>query len=333
MFGNLYLASTTADLMFLILPILGSVMIAYAVFELVRDLRRSEHHKLMERLEGKGKSPAKASVESLLRRGAQDKPSNPLDALVKKLSVVSKLQGVLDQAHLPWAASRTLINLCGLGLLACLACLLTGKGPVLGLGLALAIVLLPILYFVKRRARRLNKLINQLPDVFELMGQALGAGHSLASSIHLISEQMPDPVGTEFARVFHEQNLGLKIEDALVNMANRVDMLDLRFFVTAVLISRTTGGDLREVLGKISSVIRQRIELFGQVRTLTAEGRMSGWVLFFLPIVVFFAAMFLNREYASVLLEDPRGRFLLFVAGSMQLMGLAMIRYIVNIKV
>ena len=330
MFGNLYLASTAANLMFLILPILGSVMIAYAVFELVRDLRRSEHHKLMERLEGKGKSPAKASVESLLRRGAQDRPSNPLDALVKKLSVVSKLQGVLDQAHLPWAASRTLINLCGLGLLACLACLLTGKGPVLGLGLALAIVLLPILYFVKRRARRLNKLINQLPDVFELMGQALGAGHSLASSIHLISEQMPDPVGTEFARVFHEQNLGLKIEDAL---ANRVDMLDLRFFVTAVLISRTTGGDLREVLDKISSVIRQRIELFGQVRTLTAEGRMSGWVLFFLPIVVFFAAMFLNREYASVLLEDPRGRFLLFIAGSMQLMGLAMIRYIVNIKV
>ena len=333
MYGNVYLALAVDNFMFLILPILGSVMIAYAVFELVRDLRRSEHHKLMERLEGRSKAQLKVPVESLLRKGAEDKPSNPLDALVKGFSVVSKLKRVLEQANLPWSASHTLINLFGLGFLAFLASLLSGKGALLGLGLAAAVILLPLLYFVKRRSRRLNKLVTQLPDVFELMGQALGAGHSLASSVHLISEQMPDPVGTEFGRVFHEQNLGLKIEDALVNMATRVDMLDMRFFVTAVLISRSTGGDLREVLDKIGSVIRQRIELFGQVRTLTAEGRMSGWVLFVLPMVVFVAAMFLNPEYAGVLLTDPRGKLLLFLAGSMQLMGLALIRYIVNIKV
>jgi tight adherence protein B len=333
MTDSMYLASTAQNYLFLILPIVGSVMIVYAVFGLVRDLRRSEHQKLMQRLEGKSKFQGKGSLPSVLRRSLEDKPTNALDALFQKFRVVSKLQGVLDQANLPWSASRTLINLFGLGALAFLACLLGGKGPLWGLALAVAIVLLPIVYFVKRRARRLHKLVRQLPDVFELMGQALAAGHSLASSIQLISEQMPDPAGTEFGRVFHEQNLGIKIEEALVNMAERAGMLDLRFFVTAVLISRSTGGDLREVLEKISSIIRQRIELFGQVKTLTAEGRMSGWVLFVLPMVVFAGAMGLNPDYASVLIDDPRGKLLLVVAIFMQLMGMAMIRFIVNIKV
>jgi len=148
-----------------------------------------------------------------------------------------------------------------------------------------------------------------------------------------IYEQMPAPIATEFAQVYHEQNLGVKIEDALQSMANRVDSLDVRFFVTAVMIQRQTGGDLAEVLDKISSVIRERIELAGLVRGLTAEGRLSGWVLFSLPICVFLAMMKLNPSYASVLFDDPRGQIMLMIAGGMQLMGIAMIRWIVNIKV
>ncbi|NLE58981.1 MAG: pilus assembly protein TadB, partial [Planctomycetes bacterium] len=114
--------------------------------------------------------------------------------------------------------------------------------------------------------RRIKKLVEQLPEVFDLMCQALKAGHSLASAIQLISQQMPDPIAGEFAIVFHEQNLGLTIEDALLNMTKRVDQMDVRFFVTAVLIQRQTGGDLAEVLEKIGKVIRDRIQLFGVVR-------------------------------------------------------------------
>jgi len=175
--------------------------------------------------------------------------------------------------------------------------------------------------------------MTQLPDVFEMMGQALRAGHSLAGAIQLIYEQMPPPIATEFAQVYHEQNLGVKVEDALKSMSNRVDSLDVRFFVTAVLIQRQTGGDLAEVLDNISGVIRERIELAGLVRGLTAEGRLSGWVLFALPGIVFLGSMWLNPKYASVLLEDPRGKIMLMVAIGMQLMGIAMIRWIVNIKV
>ena len=116
-------------------------------------------------------------------------------------------------------------------------------------------------------------------------------------------------------------------------MADRVDALDVRFFVTAVLIQRQTGGDLAEVLDNISGVIRERIELAGLVRGLTAEGRLSGWVLFALPFVVFVGSMYVNPDYANTLLEDPRGKIMLMVALGMQFMGLAMIRWIVNIKV
>jgi len=179
----------------------------------------------------------------------------------------------------------------------------------------------------------MKKLTGQLPDVFELMSQALRAGHSLASAIQLVHEQMPDPISTEFGRVFHEQNLGIKIEDSLLAMADRVDSLDVRFFVTAVLIQRQTGGDLAEVLDKIGGVIRQRIELFGMVQGLTAEGRLSGWILFALPMVVFAAVLWVNPSYADQLLSDSRGKMMLVGAAGMQLMGLAMIRWIVNIKV
>jgi tight adherence protein B len=207
------------------------------------------------------------------------------------------------------------------------------KSPFIALVLAVCVLFLPIMYLNVRRGRRMKRLTNQLPDVFEIMSQALRAGHSLASAIHVVHEQLPDPIGTEFGRVFHEQNLGIKIEDALLSMANRVDSLDVRFFVTAVLIQRQTGGDLAEVLDNISSVIRDRIELLGMVRTLTAEGRLSGYVLFALPTVVFAAVLGLNPNYAHQLLDEPSGKILLLIAFGMQLMGLAMIRWIVNIKV
>ncbi|MBN2447221.1 MAG: type II secretion system F family protein, partial [Phycisphaerae bacterium] len=141
------------------------------------------------------------------------------------------------------------------------------------------------------------------------------------------------PAGTEFGRVFHEQNLGLKVEDALRNLAERTNVLDVRFFVTAVLIQRQTGGDLAEVLDKIGSVIRDRIKLFGTVQALTAEGRLSGYVLMGLPPLVFCAMLYLNADYVMTLLTDPRGKMMLTGAIVMQLMGWMMIKKIVNIKV
>jgi tight adherence protein B len=316
------------------LPLVGSVLLSYGIYQVVIETRKGERKKVLDRLRGETARARKSEAVSILKRDhLADNAGTLIQLTFGKLSFVPRLQLMLDQADLAWSATKMLANLFAAGLIFAAGLVLLGVTVLAAVGVFISVILLPIFYVSFRRKRRMKKLVNQLPDVFEMMAQALRAGHSLASAIHLIQEQMSDPIASEFGRVFHEQNLGLKIEDALLDMAERVDSLDVRMFVTAVLIQRTTGGDLAEILDKIGGVIRGRIELFGQVQSLTSEGRLSGWVLFALPIIVFGATVKLNYSYASMLWTHPTGKILLAVAIGMQLMGLAMIRWIVNIKV
>ncbi len=328
-------ASGALDTMaFTVLPMVGSILLAYGVYQVVAESRTSERKRLVARLKGRDtvKKAAQTSA-SVLRQIPGDNVSGMLGPVISKLALTPKVQALLDQSDVRWSATRMLTNQGALALGALFGMIALGKSPLVGLGVAAGVMLLPLAWLNRRKARRMRRLTMQLPDVFEIMSQALRAGHSLASAIHVVHEQLPDPVGTEFGRVFHEQNLGIKLEDSLLAMANRVDSLDVRFFVTAVLIQRQTGGDLAEVLDNISSVIRDRLELLGMVQALTAEGRLSGYVLFALPTVVGVAVMLLNPKYAEELTGEASGRIMLMIAFGMQLMGLAMIRWIVNIKV
>ncbi len=333
MLAEMTFNETLKGMLFVLLPIAGSCLLVFGVWQVFTDMKSTNSRKLMERLTD-GSAPNKkkeAAIASLLRKNNDQQGA--IDIVLGKISLVSNLQKVLDQGDLDWRASRMLMYLAGLSLIALVLLLLVQINIMWCALTSLGVFFLPIFYVMFRRRRRISRLIEQLPDVFELIGQALKAGHSLGSGIGLVGEQLPDPAGIEFARVFHEQNLGVKVEDALVNMADRIDQLDLRFFVTAVLIQRTTGGDLAEVLEKISHVIRERIQLFGLVQSLTAEGRLSGWVLLALPIVMFFVELYINPEYAQVLLQDPMGKMLMFGSVCMMLMGMALIKKIVNIKV
>jgi len=319
-----------------ILPLIGSVMLSYAIFSLIRDLRKVETSRVSDRLRERGDTSPESAAERAARKSIlrEKKGANSLiSAGLSKLSVISALQQILDQANLPWAATTMLINLVGMGSLAYIGGYFLKFDLWICLTASACVILLPLGVIFIKRQMRLNKFLNQLPDVFELMSGSLRAGHSLANSILVISEQLPDPVRSEFARVFHEQNLGIKIEDALKNMAKRIGMMDVNFFVTAVVIQRQTGGDLAEVLDNISGVIRDRIKLFGMVKALTAEGRLSGWVLLGLPIVVFVMELVVNPEYAAKLTDTPIGQQMLIAGAVMQLLGLALIKKIVNIKV
>ncbi len=329
--------AAVSEFTFFLFPIAGATLLVYGIYQAITDARQSDKAKIMSRLQERSTGSQAADRErrireSLLRRQDHHE-DNPLLNVISGLSIVPKVQGMLDQANIDASATRLLVTLAGLSAGSLAAAAVAGVSLTVGGLVAGLILFLPVLWLRWKRNHRMKKLINQLPDVFEMMSQSLRAGHSLAGAIQLVSQQLPDPCGTEFERVFHEQNLGLKMEDALLNFAKRCDQMDIRFFVTAVLIQRQTGGDLAEILDKISSVIRGRIELLGQVRGLTAEGRMSGWVLLALPILVFFASMAMNREYAMTLIVTPQGRMCLCVAGMMQLMGMAMIKKIVNIKV
>lgn len=192
---------------------------------------------------------------------------------------------------------------------------------------------LPLVFLLYRRRRRLKAFATQLPDALELVARALRAGHSLAAGMHVVSEEMPQPICTEFGRVYEEQNLGIAMDEALSNMVLRMPNLDLKFFVTAVILQRQTGGDLAEILDKIGYVIRERFKIFGQVQALTAEGRLSGVVLMALPVALFFVVYHLNPDYIMMLFTEPMGRQMLTGAIIMQIIGGFVIKKIVNIKV
>ncbi|MEY3460194.1 MAG: hypothetical protein RL215_3351 [Planctomycetota bacterium] len=192
---------------------------------------------------------------------------------------------------------------------------------------------LPWIWLLYRRLRRMKEFEKQLPDAMELLARALRSGHSLASGLNVVASEMPPPISIEFKSVFEEQNLGLPIEQALRNMLTRVPNMDLQFFVTAVSIQRQAGGDLAEILAKISELIRERFKILGQVKALTGEGRLSGVVLMALPIVLFITVFALNRNYVMLLFNHPLGQQMLVAAVFAQILGGYVIHRIVSIRV
>jgi tight adherence protein B len=192
---------------------------------------------------------------------------------------------------------------------------------------------LPWVWLYWKRAARLKKFQAQLPEALELIARALRSGQSLANAMHVVAEEMPEPVAGEFGRVFDEQNLGIPIEEALKNMCERVPNMDLRFFVTSVGIQRQTGGDLAEILDKIGYVVRERFRILGQVKALTGEGRLSGVVLIALPFGLFGFMLNAKPDYVESLWKTELGRKMSIAAILAQIIGALVIRKIVNIKV
>ena len=192
---------------------------------------------------------------------------------------------------------------------------------------------MPWLWAWWKRRSRVNRFAAQLPDAMGLIARALRSGHSLASAINVIVDEMPSPISVEFGMAYEEQNLGVPVDKALRSMLKRMPNLDLKFFVTAVAIQKQSGGDLAEILDKISYVIRERFKILGTVAALTAEGRLSGIVLMALPLALFIAVYFLNPEYVMLLFTTEEGRKMVIVAIVMQVIGAFVIKKIVNIKV
>jgi tight adherence protein B len=193
--------------------------------------------------------------------------------------------------------------------------------------------LVPFAWLLWKRAKRLKTFAAQLSDALELVARALRAGHSLAAGMHVVAEEMPTPIADEFNRVYEEQNLGIPIEDSLKGVCERVPNLDLRFFVTSVLIQRQTGGDLAEILDKIGYVIRERYRILGQVQALTAEGRLSGIILLALPFGLFLMMLYIKPDYVERLWTHKLGIQMAIGALILQLLGAIVIKKIVNIKV
>ncbi|HEV7893376.1 MAG TPA: type II secretion system F family protein [Pyrinomonadaceae bacterium] len=256
-----------------------------------------------------------------------------LSRVLMRMQLATRLRRMLDQADLHITVSRLLMLSLMAGMLAAVAVSVVSISKLLMVTAGLVAAALPFLRIAYKRKKRLNSFLEQLPDALELMSRALQAGHAFAESLHMISTEMPDPIATEFRKTYEEQNLGLSLKLALENLSERVPLLDLRLCVTAILIQRETGGNLAEILEKVSVTIRERFRILEDLNTLTTSSRMSAWILCGLPLFVALAVSIMNPDYMSVLWRDPRGHNLLYAAGFMQITGMLIIRKILKIKI
>ncbi|MFN2432219.1 MAG: type II secretion system F family protein [Gemmatimonadota bacterium] len=192
---------------------------------------------------------------------------------------------------------------------------------------------LPYLYLLRRKKKRVEAFEAGFPEAIDLLARAIRAGHAFSTGFQMIGEECPDPVGEEFRRSFEEQKFGLALKDSMLNLIDRIDLVDLRIFVTALLIQREVGGNLAEVLDKIAYTIRERFKILRQVRVYTAQGRLTGYLLGALPIIMGLLLFAMNQEYMTILFEREIGRVMIAGAAVMQVIGFFLIRRIIHIKV
>jgi tight adherence protein B len=254
-------------------------------------------------------------------------------SIEKFVSRYLNLRLLFEQANVQMTVANFVVICASLGAVGIVLPSIGGFSVALAPLMALFLAVLPILWLLIKRKRRLKAFAAQLPQALELIARALRAGHSLAAGFSLVAQEMSDPIGGEFSRTFEEQNLGKPLEEALEDLTKRIPNLDLKFFATAIVLQRQTGGDLAEILDKIGHLIRERFQIWGQVQALTGEGRLSGIVLLALPPALFAVVYRMNPDYLMLLFTDELGKKMLVGGIVSQLFGALMIRKIVNIRV
>lgn len=275
-------------------------------------------------------APVSTSAEPLLRDAGE---SSWLSALSARIPQLRGSGPLLQQAGLAWSEQRFLVSM-GVGALfgGLVGWAIGGAGLALMAGVVIG-ALIPYGYVRRVRTRRLRSFEEQLPEAIDLLGRAIRSGHPLSAGLRMVAEESGQPVGGEFRRVFEEQKFGLPFEDSLTGLAARVPLVDVRILVTAVMIQRDVGGNLAEILDNLSNLIRSRFTIRRQLRTYTAQGRMSGYVLGILPIAVGFMIFMVNPEYIMTLFREPIGRMLVWSAAGLQFLGFLWIRRIVDIEI
>jgi tight adherence protein B len=256
------------------------------------------------------------------------------ERILLSLPRAHQLDRCILQANLNWSVSNLLLGCLALGASCYLAVTALLHQPFLAGALGAAVCAwLPLAYVYRRRSRRLARLERQLPDALDLMARALRAGHAFGAGLQMIGEEMADPIASEFRFVHDEVNFGVSLEQALTNLTVRAPITDLRYFVVAVLIQRDSGGNLTEVLTNLSRLIRQRLKLVAHVRVLSAEGKMSAWLLSLMPFAIGGLMSVFNPTFMSPLWTDPLGVMIVRSMLVSMAFGVLMLRKIIRIRI
>jgi tight adherence protein B len=260
-------------------------------------------------------------------------PSPAVDRFLRRIPQVVAFDRTLQQSGKEWTAAQFIGYTAAIFFGTLIAASFLPFPQIVGLVAAGFAAVIPAQIVLHARAKRMKKFEEQLPEAADLMSRALRSGHAFPSALQMVGTEMPEPIATEFRIAFDEINFGIGMNKALQNMTTRMPLADLRYFVIAVLIQRESGGNLAEILGSISSIIRQRLALLSRVRVLSAEGKLSAWILGGLPFATGAMMMIVNPGFLNVLFTDPVG--IKMVGGALVLMALGIVwmRKIIKIRV
>jgi len=312
------------------------VLVALATFLLawLIDRRNSRARIIKERLAAERKAPERTSEEELaLLRDEQLSEIPALDTLLRRSERISDLQKMLAQADMSMRAG----NFLGLSALAGVAtCIIlyafSKRADVAWIGLLVGFVL-PYSYASIRRNKRFEKFEELFPEAIDTLARAVRAGHAFTTALEMITAEVAEPVAGEFRQLYEEQKFGMPVRDALMNLTDRMPLVDVKFFVTAVMLQRETGGNLAEILDNLSYVIRERFKIQRQVRVYTAQGRLTMALLMGMPPIIVATMLLLNPSFIRPLFADPIGHILLVAGITLQTIGYFVIRKIIRIQV
>src|ERR1700753_439115 len=253
-----------------------------------------------------------------------------VENIMESSDLARKIQVLILQANTSTTMGTVVAQMAGFGLGAMIILYLFTKWLLVSVAVALVRGSLPLGFLSYKKGRRVRAFDAVLPDAIDMMGRSLRAGHSLPAAIAIVAEQAPEPAKYEFSEVFKQQNYGLPMRDALMQMLQRVPSQDLRVVITGMLVQKDTGGNLAEILDRIAHVIRERVRIFREIRTHTAQGRMTGWILCALPVVMLALVNMMSPGYSKVLFEEGIGRDMLYIGVVLLALGGLIIRAIIN---
>jgi tight adherence protein B len=305
------------------------VIAGYLWFISVRESPKAELKRRLRRL-AKGGRPGEMP-EELRTEILKETPA--FDKFLSGIPVLKDLEKKLDHAGLKITTARFLSIVSIAAAVLFLLTLVLTKLILVALAVLAVFLFLPFVYLEFMMRKRVEKFTELFPEALTMIGRSLRAGHSFTSAVQLVGQEIADPVGGLFKTAYDQQLLGLRMNDALSNMNERIDSLDLRFFTTAVGINTEVGGNLAEILDKLAETIRERQRIRRQVRVYTAQGRLSGYILACLPIIAFLLFRILLPGYEEDMMNSTKGVYVMVVAGILQVAGFFVIRKIVNIRI
>jgi tight adherence protein B len=319
-----------------LIAILVFIIVALATFAVASliDQRRAQARLIKDRLATVQKAPQREPNEELaLLRDEQLSKIPALDSLLRRSARVSAIQEALTQAGMKFRAGNFLV-LCALaGLLGAFAALIWSRNPAIAWAALILGAFLPYSFVSYRRQKRFEKIEELFPEAIDTVARAVRAGHAFTTALEMIANEVSEPLATEFRKLYEEQKFGMPVRDALMNLTERVPLVDIKFFVTAVMLQRETGGNLAEILDNLSYVIRERFKIQRQVRVHTAQGRLTMAMLMAMPPAVVTILWLFSPEFVRPLFNDPIGHTLLVASIALQTIGYFVIRKIIKIQV